>query len=158
MYKFTDNLIITVHDMLLNNIDERKGYRTHDIRVFRSKFDASPVEYVKTDMNVLMKLLDKQKRKLHPLVFACIFHHKMEKIHPFSDGNGRTGRVLLNYWLLKEGYPPLIISKNKRNKYLDMLNFADKSDLTDVDRKYYSKLSNYVAEELIESYWKIFNV
>src|SRR3989344_9543531 len=48
-------LMIEIHDKLLEKIDERKGYRTTDIRVVRSNFDASPGKYVKTDMNLLLK-------------------------------------------------------------------------------------------------------
>ena len=47
------------------------------------------------------KYIGENKNKLHPLVLGSIFHHKFEKIHPFMDGNGRTGRMLLNFILIK---------------------------------------------------------
>jgi len=51
-------------------------------------------------------------------------HAKFVKIHPFVDGNGRTGRLLLNLELLKAGYPPAIILKEDRLAYYDALDEA----------------------------------
>src|SRR3989344_4935532 len=83
--KLDHKFIIEVHDKLLENIDERKGYRTTDIRVIKSNFDATPGKYVKTDIDLLLKWFNENKSKIHPLVLAIIFHHKFEKIHPFMD-------------------------------------------------------------------------
>ena len=81
--EISHELIIRVHDSIMDNIDARKGYRTTDVRVIRSNFDAAPAPYVKTDMNLLLKWYEENKEKLHPLVLAAVFHHKFEKIHPF---------------------------------------------------------------------------
>ena len=48
-------------------------------------------------------------------------HIQFERIHPFSDGNGRTGRMLMNYSLLQEGFPPLIIEKETKATYVELL-------------------------------------
>ena len=48
-------------------------------------------------------------------------HIQFERIHPFSDGNGRTGRMLMNYSLLQEGFPPLIIEKETKATYIEIL-------------------------------------
>jgi len=62
-----------------------------------------------------------------PEQFAFI-HKEFERIHPFLDGNGRTGRLVLNMMLLRLGWPPAIILKNQRGKYLAALDKADKGD------------------------------
>ncbi|HIH43246.1 TPA: Fic family protein [Candidatus Woesearchaeota archaeon] len=149
-------LIIDIHTGLLKNIDSRIGYRTEDVRVFKSRFDSSPAQYVKTDMGLLLKWYNENKNNLHPLVLAAVFHHKFEKIHPFMDGNGRTGRMLLNYILLRNDYPPLIIHAKKRKEYLDALDEADDSKPTSFNKKEYTQLLGFAADEMIASYWGIF--
>ena len=61
----------------------------------------------------------------HPIVRAAILHAWFERIHPFVDGNGRVGRLLLNFLLLQRGYPPAIILASQRAAYLRALQQAD---------------------------------
>lgn len=58
------------------------------------------------------------------------FHMQFESIHPFSDGNGRTGRMVMNYCLVQNGLPVVIIEKNERKKYFDLLNQQDTDKFT----------------------------
>ncbi|MBS3138028.1 Fic family protein [Candidatus Woesearchaeota archaeon] len=111
---------------------------------------------IKTDMDILLEWYKKNETKLHPLVLAVIFHHKFEKIHPFMDGNGRTGRILLNYILLRKKYSPLIINNSSRKTYLEALSKADKANLTTANKNEYSKLVEYIASQFTERYWNIF--
>lgn len=150
------DLIIEIHRGLMENIDVRTGYRTTDVRVIKANFKSTPAPYVKTDMNLLLQWYDKHKNFLHPIVCAAIFHHKFEKIHPFLDGNGRTGRMLLNYILMSNNYPPVVIRTKARPNYLRGLRKADKSDLTKYVYEDYASLINFVAEELTQTYWNIF--
>jgi len=107
-------------------------------------------------MDILLEWYKKNETKLHPLVLAVIFHHKFEKIHPFMDGNGRTGRILLNYILLRKKYSPLIINNSSRKTYLEALSKADKANLTTANKNEYSKLVEYIASQFTERYWNIF--
>ena len=61
----------------------------------------------------------------HPVVHAAIHHAWFERIHPFTDGNGRVGRLLLDFMLLQRGYPPAVIPKAQRPRYLRALELAD---------------------------------
>jgi Fic family protein len=61
----------------------------------------------------------------HPIVRAAKHHAWFERIHPFVDGNGRVGRLLLNFMLLQRGYPPAIILAKERARYLQALRQAD---------------------------------
>lgn len=64
-----------------------------------------------------------------PLVLAVAdVHASFERIHPFLDGNGRAGRLLMNLILVRLGYPPAIIQRRERNRYLDALDRADEGD------------------------------
>ena len=64
----------------------------------------------------------------HPLITAAYLHYKFVVIHPFDDGNGRVSRLLMNYHLMLEGYPPLIIRSDDKPNYLYALNQADTGD------------------------------
>ncbi len=153
--EISHEFICSTHDSLLKNIDSRQGYRTADVRVFRAKFDSTPAQYIKADMNILLKWYDENKSKLPPFVLAVIFHHKFEKIHPFMDGNGRTGRMLLNYILLKNKYPPIVIRKKNRAEYLEQLSKADKCDIAKIDSSY-GGLIEFAAFEMYDNYWNMF--
>ena len=147
--------IIEVHKGLMQDIDARIGYRTRDVRVIRSNFEATPAPYVKTDMDILLKWYRENKSKLHPFVLASIFHHKFEKIHPFFDGNGRTGRMILNYILMLNNYPLIIVHTKRRAKYLHALKAADKTGLREISKDY-GLLTDFLADELTDGYWGIF--
>ena len=152
-------LIERVHDMLLENIDKRIGYRNHDIRITGQPFKPSPARYVKADITLLLKWYEENKTKIHPLALITFFHHKFEKIHPFSDGNGRTGRMLVNYILMKLNYPPLIISRRFRQEYLRVMSDADdcmQKGLINTDLGYYKGLLEFIHLQLTFSYWDIF--
>ena len=68
---------------------------------------------------------DKHKKKYPPLLLAAVMHNEFEKIHPFQDGNGRVGRLLLNYVLLRHKYPPLNIRLKDRIRYYKCLRTYD---------------------------------
>ena len=154
----THKLIIEIHDKLMEKIDLRLGYRTTDIRVFKSRFKCSPGKYVKTDMDLLLRWYKKQKKLLHPFVLAAIFHQKFEAIHPFSDGNGRTGRMIMNYLLMQSGYPPIVIQKKNRIEYLNSLSKADGSAIPEFKETKYHSIIEFIESEMITSYWGTFLV
>ena len=157
--KINLDLIEKIHDMLLENIDKRKGYRNHDIRILGQPFKPSPARYVKADMNMLLKWYNGNKDKISPLALVTFLHHKFEKIHPFSDGNGRTGRMLINYILMNLGYPPFLISRRFREEYLRAMSEADgcmQKGLLNIEIIYYSDLLEFIHSQFIFTYWDLF--
>lgn len=151
----TNETISLVHDRLMNNIDERKGYRLGNVRVIGASFKSSPFQYVQTDMNLLLKWYSKNKNKLNPVILASIFHHKFEKIHPFYDGNGRTGRMMLNLIFLKNNIPPIVLSNKQRKKYYDVLSKADKAGLLEITEAF-KPLVGFISTQILKTWNTLF--
>ncbi len=81
-------------------------------------------EEVELKLGELIKWYKINKTKYHPIVLASYFHSMFEKIHPFVDFNGRTGRLLLNFILLKHGYPPVDIRNKDKQRYYNAIRSA----------------------------------
>ena len=96
-------------------------------------------------------LKDYHKKKDNSVKKVAWFHLHFEKIHPFIDGNGRTGRLLANLELMKAGYPPIDIKFADRHVYYDCFNEFDEAKKTE---KMERLLAEYVLER-IEEYLKI---
>ena len=76
-----------------------------------------PAAQLKKYLTEMIEWYYENKIKFKPLVLAAIIHNQFEHIHPFQDGNGRIGRLLLNFILLRNGYPPVNISMEDRSEY-----------------------------------------
>ncbi|MBK6362563.1 MAG: Fic family protein [Saprospiraceae bacterium] len=85
---------------------------------------ADPLD-VPFKMQELMDWYRNEKDSIHPVILAAVFHHKFVLIHPFDDGNGRISRLLMNYILLKNDFPPVVIKSTEKQKYLNALRMAD---------------------------------
>lgn len=72
---------------------------------------------------------EEEKGELHPVALAALLHYKFVRIHPFDDGNGRLSRLLMNYVLVKNNLPPVVIKSADKKAYLFALNQADAGDL-----------------------------
>ncbi len=88
----------------------------------------APINKVKGLLEELCKWYDKHKNKYPVLLLASVMHNQFEKIHPFQDGNGRVGRLLLNYVLLQHKYPPINIKLRDRMRYYKCLQEYDKKN------------------------------
>lgn len=74
-------------------------------------------------------LMSPDIKLLHPIELATLAHYKLVYIHPFLDGNGRTSRLLMNLFLMRAGYPPVIIRKEQRYDYYEYLQTANLGDV-----------------------------
>ncbi len=77
----------------------------------------TPSEKVSKLLKELTSWYSDNRAQYPPLVLAAVVHNQFEMIHPFQDGNGRVGRILLNNILLKHGLPPLNIELRNRKEY-----------------------------------------
>ena len=86
-------------------------------------------EQVKPEMSDLVDWYRAaENAREHPIVVAATFHYRFVRIHPFDDGNGRMARLLMNMILIKHGYTVAIMPIQERNRYIDSLEQADKSE------------------------------
>ena len=87
---------------------------------------ASP-EHVPMLMGDLMEWYNKGKDNaaIHPVVLAAFFHHEFTAIHPFDDGNGRMGRLLMNLMLMQNDYLPIVVKQGNKTEYYQVLRQAD---------------------------------
>ena len=81
----------------------------------------APPEKVEAELINLIKWYRQNKYKIHPLILAFEFHRRYEFIHPFLDGNGRTGRMLMNKILMSNSYSPIIIYKENKLAYFNAI-------------------------------------
>lgn len=110
---------------------ERPGsFRERDIRRFASGMEPPPwpqVPSLVVDWIAAVAALRRDSPDIDPEELARL-HARFERMHPFLDGNGRTGRLVLNLLLVRLGYPPAIVYKRDRARYLNALGRADQGD------------------------------
>jgi len=87
-----------------------------------------PKEELKDYLDDFVDWYKENKTKYKPLVLAAILHNQFEHIHPFQDGNGRVGRLLLNFILIKNKYPPINIMLEDRQEYYWTLQEYSRND------------------------------
>jgi hypothetical protein len=128
---------------------ERPGsFRKHDIRPFPGGMCPPPwpeVSAMVTDWISEVQALGREGESIEPEALAKV-HARFEQIHPFLDGNGRTGRLVLNLLLVRLGYPPAIIFKGNRRRYLAALQSADQGD--------YGPLGELLARAILDNLHK----
>lgn len=95
------------------------------------------------EMRQLVKWYNENSTKEHPLLLAALLHYRFVRIHPFDDGNGRVARLLMNYVLLTNKIPLVVIKSNEKKSYLFALNRADTGDA--------EAFVTYLGEQLIWS-------
>lgn len=124
----TIDMILLLHKMLLTNI------RDEDAGRFRNKWE---MVRVGNHIGLPPKFIEKRIQEILisynseitiPFIHRIArLHAEFESIHPFIDGNGRIGRVLNNYLLIREGLPPIIVRNKEKETYYSALRFYDES-------------------------------
>ena len=116
----SERVIKELHSLVLVNDTKNRGtYRTIEVAVIGAVHDLTPPYLINEQMEALLNEYENLKRDKHIIEAAAEFHLRFESIHPFIDGNGRTGRLLMNLELMKEGFLPVSIKFTDRDKYYD---------------------------------------
>ncbi len=125
-FKITEELILKLHGILMNSIRDDAGmYRSHGVRIVGANIPTA--NYLK--LPKLMKELEKNINKREKDIIRHIseIHSRFEQIHPFSDGNGRIGRLLIIAMLLRSNLPPAVIKQEDKRLYYRYLNKSQQS-------------------------------
>ena len=139
---FDERFIKKINEIINKDIKDTEGYRKVQVFIRGSEHIPPLPEKIPNLMNYFVYNYNNNEEDIFERIAK--YHIEFEKIHPFEDGNGRTGRLLLNYELLKNNIAPVVISKEERVKYFEFLRNNDIIGFTDWIRE----LSNEETERM----------
>ncbi|AMJ40929.1 Fic family protein [Anaerotignum propionicum] len=152
--EFSEYVIKNIHSLVLIDRPEDRGtYRRIPVRIMGA-FHEPPQPYmVEPMMNDLIVNHSQRKEKMHLVEAVALFHLDFEGIHPFIDGNGRTGRLLINFELMQHGYPAIDVKFSDRRKYYQAFDdyYRNQNEIPMVEM-----VAGYVNERL-QKYLKLLN-
>lgn len=124
------NTVLYFHKKLFEETkkDIAGKFRQHQVEISGSKFKPPLAVEVYPLMEEFMKWYKKSTKSLHPVHLAALVHLKLVTIHPFTDGNGRISRLMMNFVLNRYGFPMYDISYNNRNSYYNALERSQVND------------------------------
>lgn len=122
--------VLALHRLVKAQIDEDAGQlRTGAVHIRGARFTPPKASDLPLYLAQWTRWLQSdQALRYDPVTRAAIAHHDFESLHPFFDGNGRVGRLLLNIMLIQDGYPPALILRDWRQRYIKALQEASAGD------------------------------
>jgi Fic family protein len=143
--KIEEQDILLLHRLIMFRIDPEQAGKYRDKNIFITGTD-----YIPPDNRKVPELMASHVKKLnkqppagqHPVEWISRLHADFESIHPFKDGNGRVGRLVLNILSLKHGYCPVVIPPIRRAEYITAMRNANKGD--------YSHIQNLIINTVYE--------
>ncbi len=144
--EFNQKFLLKIHNLLTQNTNCRiKGaYRDDNVVITGSEWVPPPPEKIKEFMRETFQWCYFARKKLHPVELGAILHNRLVRTHPFTDGNGRTARVIANWILMKNEFPLFIIDLRDKIKYYEAIEEGDKGNDEEI--------VHYLAKVLIEQY------
>jgi len=144
--------IKNIHQLILKEIDNENAGRYRKENVTIKGATHIPPDFVKIPELMEKLILNYDVwNKYHPIIRSALLHGEFVKIHPFVDGNGRTSRLIMNLDLMNHGYNPVIIKKENRLEYYEVLDKAHTTgDYTD-----FIKLVTKLEIEMLKKYLKL---
>ena len=119
-----------IHALLMENIQVGGVYRDVQVYISGARHMPPPPPLMYRQVKDFYADLSWKGRELNPVELAAWTHAEFVKIHPFTDGNGRTSRLIMNYQLMAEGFPAISIAKEDRLEYFKALDaYAVEGDL-----------------------------
>lgn len=128
--EFNQKFLLKIHGLLTKNTNCKivGSYRNHDVRISGSDWIPPSNKKIKVEMRKLFQWYYSVKKNLHPVELGAILHNKLVRVHPFSDGNGRTSRVVMNWILMKNKFPMFYIELRDKINYYEAIEKGDKGN------------------------------
>ena len=122
----TERTLKEIHNLILRNIDGANAgtYRRMNVLISGAGHIPPPAERVLEKMEAFFRWYGAARGALHPVEFAARVHADFVNIHPFKDGNGRTARLIMNFELMRVGFPTVIVPVDARPDYYRNLDIA----------------------------------
>jgi excisionase family DNA binding protein len=122
--------VLRLHLLVMDGVSPTAGrYRESGVRISGSTFSPPPSRDVPSMVDKLLDWIAENPNEHPPIELAALSMHRFSQVHPFTDGNGRVGRLLMNLTLIKASYPLITnISYRDRSRYLQSLQEADEGN------------------------------
>ncbi len=147
----SEGIVKNIHALVLMNRPEDKGvFRRIPVRIMGAYTEPVQPYLIEPKMTELLLANEARKTTMTTVERIARFHLEFEGIHPFIDGNGRTGRLLLNLELIREGFPPINVKFTDRRHYYDAFDAyyrdGDATAMIDLIAEYVdARLDEYLA-------------
>lgn len=152
--EITESVIKDIHALVLMNRPDDKGvYRKIPVKIMGAYTEPVQPYLIQSKMEELLINNEQRKNTMNIIERIALFHLEFEGIHPFIDGNGRTGRLILNLDLIQNGYPPINVKFSDRKRYYDAFDAYHRDNNAN---KMVDLIAEYVNERLDE-YFEILN-
>lgn len=146
------SLIKRIHKILMQGISDDAGQYSKKHRHIRGlAAGLTPPEDIEEEMNLFCGRVNNYKK--HPIEHIAKMHAAFETVHPFSDGNGRIGRLIMDAQLIHQGYPPAVILFSEKVKYYECFEYVLNRSMSHL--VYFLAASVLRAYEIIGKYYKI---
>ncbi len=147
-YPLSESVIKSIHALVLMDRPEDKGvFRRIPVRIMGAYTQPVQPYMIEPKISELLTVNEERRESMNPIERIARFHLEFEGIHPFIDGNGRTGRLIMNLELIRAGFPPINVKFTDRKKYYDAFDAyyrqGDAGAMTDL-------IAGYVSERLDE--------
>ena len=148
---FSLQMIRSIHALILKNIDDENAgvWRRFNVTISGARQVPPDALQVPQQMKGFVDWHESEGAVLHPVELAARTHADFVKIHPFMDGNGRTARLLMNFDLMRKGFPAIVLPVERRLAFSAALDTA----LVDGDYGPFLRLIGEMAERSFEPYW-----